>query len=173
MRPTIAQIAEACAHFERHLNDLADDDQGPAKVLIDAVNPPTDEEVVQRYDEFLKRKGYRDIGNALAWFADGVGEFIGRNHTPKHHSVTIERPENLWDLAELVAKNLRDRGLMAFANRTRVCIGQGAFWPYEITQARFDGLNALECANLIHVCEVKRAREAAGDEPSEASEDNP
>jgi len=76
-RPSIEAIAEARAHFERHLNDLAAEDQKHVQTMIDALKPPTDIEIVERYQAFLDRRGWPDHGNSI-WFADGVEAFIGR-----------------------------------------------------------------------------------------------
>jgi hypothetical protein len=79
MRPTPEEIAEARVEIKAYrageamrgcLLDHVD-------TLLAATEPPTDQEIAERYKAFLVRKGYQDRGNAI-WFADGVWEFVGR-----------------------------------------------------------------------------------------------
>ncbi len=76
-RPTIGEIAEA----REHCRDAIDNDLWPnpsqVDVLLAATEPPTDAEIIERYNALLKRKGWRDAGNAV-WFADGIEAFLGR-----------------------------------------------------------------------------------------------
>lgn len=83
-RPTPEEIAEARQMLidggtaEANGRCIVDDGELDAiRTLLAATEPPTDDDIVRRYKEFLERKGYQDRGHAI-WFADGVEAFIGR-----------------------------------------------------------------------------------------------
>lgn len=87
MRPAPEQIAADRSRLQITLGiqllaepgeiRLEPEDVAALQRLLAATEPPTDAEIVERYNAFLERKGYVDRGHAI-WFADGVEAFIGR-----------------------------------------------------------------------------------------------
>lgn len=84
MRPAPEEIAAARGRLrdsgvvDNNIGSINDGlDIAAIRVLLAATEPPTDEEIVTRYNAFLSQKGWKDKGNAI-WFADGIEAFIGR-----------------------------------------------------------------------------------------------
>lgn len=101
----------------------------------------------------------RDMRQQRAITADMLEILLTTTAPPPHD----ERPDDMAELARLVAKELRKRGIWAWANNGFVNVGRGHFAPYAMVWSDFDNLTPRECADVIQAEEAKKATEWAGD----------
>lgn len=80
-----------------------------------------------------------------------------------------ERPTDMAELARLVAKELRKRGIWADAidgvvtARRHEYADSKLFGLYGVYESDFDNLTPSECADVIQAEEARKAQEWAGD----------
>lgn len=133
---------------------------------------PTQEQIEEarhtlRFFRVLPPDPVTDKGQAMlrAALGPGVLEAITVLLAATAPPEDIPRPDDMAELARLVAAELRDRGFWP-----RLAAGfvwmpfHAGMWPYSMFQPIFDNLSPREIASVIQAEERTRARGRAGDE---------